>query len=82
MHTHLNPKNNLKFHHKRSSSSWKNNDNKLLQLDVSISILMEISSCNLQFFSEWIATQLRILHGVTTNSLYLFLSPCKATNIT
>ena len=31
----------------------------------------ETSSCNLQFFSELITTQLRISHGVTANSLYL-----------
>ena len=36
------------------------------------SILIETSSCNLQFFSELIITQLRILHGVTVNSLILF----------
>ena len=29
------------------------------------------SSCNLQFLSELITTQLRISHGVTANSLYL-----------
>ena len=33
--------------------------------------LIETSSCNLQFFSELITTQLRISHGVTANSRYL-----------
>ena len=37
---------------------------------------------NLQFFSELITTQLRISHGVTTTSLYLSSSPCKATSFT
>ena len=36
--------------------------------------------CNLQLFSELITTQLRISQGVTTNSLYLSSSPCKATS--
>ena len=38
------------------------------------------SSCNLQFFSELITTQLRMSHGVTANTLYLSSSPCKATS--
>ena len=56
-----------------------------LQLDVAISMLetrgrswwwsdhtvIETSSCNLQFFSELITAQVKILHGVTANSLYL-----------
>ena len=46
------------------------------------SILIETSSCNVQFFSELITTQLRISHGVTANSLYLSSSPCKATSFT
>ena len=46
------------------------------------SILIETLSCNLQFFSELITTQLRISHGVIANSLYLSSSPCKATSLT
>ena len=37
------------------------------------SILLETLSCNLQFFSELITTQLSVSHGVTTDSLYMFL---------
>ena len=40
----------------------------------------EMSSCNHQFFSELITTQLIISQGVTANSLYLSSSPCKATS--
>ena len=35
------------------------------------SLLIETSSCNLQFFSELITTQVRISCGVYANSLYL-----------
>ena len=38
------------------------------------SIPIEKSSCNLQFFSELIITQLRISHDVTVNSLYSLVS--------
>ena len=43
-------------------------------------MLIETSSCNLQFFSKLITTQLRVAHGVTANSCYLSSSPCKATS--
>ena len=46
------------------------------------SILIETSSCNHQFFSQLITTQLRISQGVTANTLYLSFSPRKATNLT
>ena len=42
------------------------------------SILIEMLSYKLQFFSEPITTQMRISHGVTTNSLYLSSLLCKA----
>ena len=45
------------------------------------SILIETSSCNLQFFSELITTQLRDFHMVSPQVAfpYLSTSPCKAT---
>ena len=51
-------------------------------IDGDQSILIETSSCNLQFFLELITTHLRISHGVTANSLYLSYSPRKATSFT
>ena len=48
------------------------------------SILIETSSCNLQFFSELITTQLRDFHMVSPQVAfpYLSTSPCKATSFT
>ena len=55
----------------RSSSSLLKQQRLRHSPDDDQSMLIETSSCNLRFFSELIATQLRISHGVTANSLYL-----------
>ena len=58
-----------------------NNDSSSLEDDQSI--LIKTSSCNQPVLFRTICySKENFLHGVTTNSLYLSFSPCKATNLT